>query len=189
MKYYLNFAYYLNALKKQKMKKNYLYVLLALVIPVSASTQQLTPFVVSASGGFYENTSGMLSFTTGELMIESYSIPTNILTQGFQQAWDFSTSVIENPKYNLSYSLYPNPSAGNVDVIIESDRRLTVDIMVIDILGRKLLENGFNYDDHIHSMPLDLSEVSEGTYLVFLTFEDKISGLTNQLVEKVLIIR
>lgn len=61
--------------------------------------------------------------------------------------------------------------------------------MVIDILGRKLLENGFNYDDHIHSMPLDLSEVSEGTYLVFLTFEDKISGLTNQLVEKVLIIR
>src|SRR5687767_11905584 len=85
------------------------------------TSQQLSPFVVSSSGGFYSNAEGMLSFTTGELAaIETYTHPLVTLTQGFQQPWDLNTHVDDNQSSGFSFDIYPNPSDGIVHLITKS---------------------------------------------------------------------
>jgi hypothetical protein len=74
-----------------------------------ANAQYCTPSIISTSGNYYANTAGSVSFTIGEPIIETYSDPTNILTQGFQQA-DYSFEAVDNiiPE-KTSITVYPNP--------------------------------------------------------------------------------
>ena len=49
--------------------------------------QSLSPQVIASGGGFQSNTIGSLSFTIGETNTQTLSSATNMLTQGFQQAF------------------------------------------------------------------------------------------------------
>jgi len=69
---------------KNKPMKNYLLAILVLTASVSVKAQQLE--VIATSGDFYENSSGSLSWTLGEVFIETLSETNFILTQGFQQS-------------------------------------------------------------------------------------------------------
>ena len=156
----------------------------------TGNCQQLSPFVVSTSGGFYSNAEGMLSFTTGEMSaIETYSNQYNILTQGFQQAWDFSTSVKDPVIPGFSFSIYPNPSAGNFELITKSDNNASVSIEVYDVIGRRMFQKVVYQETSFMVTPLDLLQAPEGTFLVFLTITEYTSNITSQVVEKIQIIR
>ena len=60
-------------------------IITALSITMAVSSQTLSPEVNASAGDYYTNSSGSLSVTIGETVIETYFGANGILTQGFQQ--------------------------------------------------------------------------------------------------------
>ncbi|HZV70838.1 MAG TPA: T9SS type A sorting domain-containing protein [Saprospiraceae bacterium] len=135
-----------------------------------SKAQSLVPSVIASSGGFYSNASGMLSFTTGELSsIETYSSPNLILTQGFQQSWDFGTAVDENDASGFSFEVIPNPSDGHFSLSTRSDVNEMMNVKILDLLGKEISNVSFYHEGVIHDQAVDLSGVASGLYLIVLS--------------------
>lgn len=103
--------------------------LLFLIISQSAYTQS----IVGNAGEEFSSSSGRLSWTLGEPVIETVSSTSNILTQGFQQDYLNILNVLEH--FNLDdLNIYPNPTR---DVLyIRSKDHLQIFIFSTD--GKKL---------------------------------------------------
>jgi hypothetical protein len=154
------------------------------------SAQQLTPFVVSPSGGFYSNDSGMLSFTVGEMAaVTTLATSTAILTQGFQQYWDLGTPTIEHPHIAFSSEIHPNPSDGNFTLVTETTETANVDVRIMDLLGREIFRTSYHYESTIHTQHFNLTDLPQGCYLVHLTVKDDYTSITNYQVQKIQIIK
>ncbi len=118
--------------------KNYLFLILVLTASVSVKAQQLE--VVAASGDFYKNSSGSLSWTLGEAAIETLSESNYILTQGFQQSKITVTSVNELPGLDFTISVFPNPASDFLTVKVEKNDGFTgLMYHLYDINGKLLL--------------------------------------------------
>ncbi len=68
--------------------KKIIHILLALTLMSSAfqaSTQTLSPSVISTGGHYSSSINGSISSTVGEAIIETFSNGSNLLSQGFQQ--------------------------------------------------------------------------------------------------------
>ncbi len=68
--------------------KNLTLLVIACFLGLTVTAQSLTPSVVASSGEHFENPNNSISFTLGEVVTETYSNGSTILTQGFQQAVD-----------------------------------------------------------------------------------------------------
>jgi len=147
-------------------------ILAALCQMISVSilcAQQLSPSVISSSGGFYSNGSAMLSFTTGEMAsVETYAQPQAILTQGFQQPSDIGTHVIEHPRVAFEFGIYPNPSDGNVNLLTRSEERTELRVRITDLLGRLVFHEARNHDSDEKVHALDIHGLPAGMYLFTL---------------------
>jgi hypothetical protein len=129
-------------------------------------SQSLSPFVTSTSGSFYSNNAGMLSSTIGELTLtETFTGTNTILTQGFQQVFDFGVSVNE---VNLSPAImvYPNPTSG-ILVIEFSEKYTDIEINVYDLTGR-VVYNRY-YDEAVNnSLQITINHLQDGLYFLQL---------------------
>ena len=148
-----------------------IFIVLLLVCIQTGFAQQLVPTVLSSSGGFYNQPEAMLSFTTGESsVITSLVSPSAILTQGFQQSWDFGTYVEEHPESNFIAAVFPNPSDGHVDLFTKSEINAEMHVKVSDLLGREILQRTYYREGLIHDQPLDLTGMAQGIYVVILSW-------------------
>ena len=96
--------------------------------------------VVSTAGSHGETTSGSLSWTVGEPVIETITDGTNTLTQGFQQSKLTVTAVYELPGLDFTISVFPNPASDFLTVKVEKNDRLTgLMYHLYDINGKLLL--------------------------------------------------
>ena len=158
-------------------------VLILLHVFHAVKAQSLVPSVIASSGGFYSNASGMLSFTTGELSaIETYTTPNLILTQGFQQSWDFGTAVDEHVASRFSIEVNPNPSDGHFNLTTISDISENMNVKILDVLGKEILNVPFYHEGLIHDQSIDLSGVASGLYLVVLSTKSR--GLDRTSITK-----
>lgn len=80
--------------------------------------------VVSTGGDYMENTTGSISFTIGEMVIETLDNETNCLTQGFQQTILDVYTFNEKPTDELNITIYPNPTRDYIKVKTDSNESL-----------------------------------------------------------------
>ncbi|MGD0710407.1 MAG: hypothetical protein ABR968_04440 [Bacteroidales bacterium] len=94
------------------MKSKFLVLIAVLgICGLTARSQTLSPTVISSSGGFYNNSSGMLSTTVAEMtMVQTFQSGSNFLTQGFQQPEDYTVGIVETPVVSGDILIYPNPT-------------------------------------------------------------------------------
>lgn len=164
-------------------KANWIIILLATA--GYSSAQQLTPSVISTSGGFYASPSASLSFTTGEMAaVETYVTAGNILTQGFQQPWDFGTYIDEHPLQDFSFGVYPNPSSGNIYLLTESPQELDLSIHIVNLLGVELKQFQAAHFGSTSVSPIDITNLPQGTYIVSLLVTDRASAATHTFIKK-----
>ena len=172
--------------------KHTLYLSALTIILTTGSTfaQQLTPWVISSSGGFYSNSSGMLSSTIVVMAaVETLNSPVNILTQGFQQPWDFGTYVIDYPGAEFSFDVFPNPSASVVNLFTQSTEHADLDVIITDLLGREVFHSQLFHQDLMHLHELDLSRVTSGTYFLSLSIQKNGTAFKGTHALKIQIIR
>jgi len=172
------------------MKNQYHFLLFLFVIATKTTAQQLLPFAISSSGGFYNNSSGMLSFTTAEMSaVETYISPSSILTQGFQQAWDFGTKTTEYPNHHFSFGIYPNPSIGHFNLFIDTELNQNIDVKILDLLGKVILQTSYYHESGINVESIDLSFAAPGIYIVSLTIKEKITSPAYHSTKKIHIVK
>ena len=117
--------------------KNYLLAILVLTASVSVKAQQLE--VVATSGDFYVNSSGSLSWTLGEVAIETLSETNFILTQGFQQSKLTVTAINDLQTSGIELSVYPNPTDNFLFIEVKTDNQRDLQINLFDLNGKLIL--------------------------------------------------
>lgn len=130
---------------------------------VVSSAQSVSPDVIASAGDFYSNASGSISWTLGEPMGETYTSANNILTQGFQQPWDFGTSVATQSPVNAD--LFPNPTNDLVNIQFGNNSNGTYVIEVCNTLGQVLTTTQYTASPSARTT-VSLFNYSDGIYFI-----------------------
>lgn len=125
------------------------------VLGTLLSAQELSRSVVGSAGSYFSAVNvGNIHFTVGEIAVTRTS---NGLTleRGFHHGIYelLSTAVWSAPEVNLALTVFPNPTADQVN--LTGDWQLNDQLRVTDLLGRPLLEQ---------QLPLERAEISLRTY-------------------------
>jgi len=131
--------------------------------------QTLSPTVISSSGGFYSNTSGMLSFTVAEMtMVQTFSAGSNILTQGFQQPEDYTVGIVEPPVVSGDILIYPNPTNGNFTLNYYNYDNSETTLRLFNLSGQVLMEKQVSQLVGLNTINFNISDFSQGMYILEL---------------------
>jgi hypothetical protein len=96
--------------------------------------------VVSSAGSYVETTSGSLSWTVGEPVIETITDGTNTLTQGFQQSKLTVTAINDLKVSGIELFVYPNPTNSFLSIEVKTDKQRDLLLSLFDINGRLILQ-------------------------------------------------
>ncbi len=170
--------------------KRHLLCTFVLAYMVSAHAQTLSPTVIASSGAYATGGGVSLSYTVGELAaVQTFSSPSVILTQGFQQPNDIVNGLInieQNPEG--SFVVYPIPAQTTLWFGYEFTESGKVQISMFNILGQKMdyaLDENYSSGKLIHSF--DCSSYASGNYILSVKFVST-SGQEKILSKKVQII-
>jgi hypothetical protein len=156
--------------------------LLVFSLSVSAlcSAQSVSPDVIASAGDFFSNASGSISWTLGEPMGETYSQTNNIVTQGFQQPWDFGTPVVGGDPVNAE--VYPNPTSDLVNLQFGDNTSGQYVIEVYNTLGQKLKTSTFTASPSAKTS-VSLFEYSDGIYFITVRKADGTENSTFRITK------
>jgi len=129
-----------------------------LIVFTGANAQQ----VISSTGGTGTNANGTLTYTLGEMVIDTKTIGSTIITQGFHQTKLTVTSVKELQNLSFTITAFPNPTNDFVTVKLENGKPQKISFILYDANG-KALQNG-----NIVNYEVELSFISfnPGTYFL-----------------------
>ena len=96
--------------------------------------------VVSTAGSYGETSSGSLSWTIGEPVIETITDGTNTLTQGFQQSKLTVTTINDLKFTSIELSVYPNPTNSFLSIEVKTDKQRDLLLSLFDINGKLILQ-------------------------------------------------
>jgi hypothetical protein len=94
--------------------------------------------VISSSGSVLKNSAGSLSFTVGELVIDTKSAGATAITQGFHQTKLTITAINVLREQKFSISAFPNPTNNFVNLKIEKGEIRDVGFVLFDLQGKVL---------------------------------------------------
>jgi hypothetical protein len=148
------------------MKALILLVFGAIVLIQISGAQTLSPSVISSSGSFYQDGNGMLSSTVGEMtMIETFPSGNSILTQGFQQPFDFSVGMSYEDGNNF-IDIFPNPSSGNMTISWPVNSPDVFEVFVFDAIGKMVFRKKVFIQPLSKNIHLSLDELIAGMYII-----------------------
>lgn len=96
-------------------------------------------------------------------MGETYTSANNIVTQGFQQPWDFGTHVVVGEPVNAE--VYPNPTADVVNIQFGDDSKGQYVIEVYNTLGQQLRSTNYTATPSSRAA-ISLLEYADGIYFI-----------------------
>lgn len=147
------------------MRTLYTIVALIFVLNTFSSAQSISPQVIGVAGNYYSVSGSSLSFTIGESATTTISGSNNKITQGFQQPSYTATGITEVESSIYEINIYPNPASNSITIQNEgSVFSNNTQVFLIDVLGRKLIEQELNNQQ----TSIDLQQLSSGTYFIVI---------------------
>lgn len=113
-------------------------------------------YLISGGGTHSSGTGGSVSWSIGEVVVQTVTSGSNHLTQGFHQGNIYVVGIEELEE--LSISLYPNPASELITV--ETEEYLIY--MMYDMSGRLVDQNDLNPGINT----IDVTSYSRGTYTI-----------------------
>jgi len=148
-------------------------------LPIVGSAQSVTPEVVASAGEHFDNGTIQLSWTLGEVMIDTYDNGTNILTQGFHQPMLTVTSIEENLS-NIRMNLYPNPTSEFLNIELGNNDK-DINLQLFDMNGKLIHRDVITANTNNFVLPMNA--VATGKYLVQMQSQDGKLNTTHQVVK------
>ena len=113
--------------------------------------------VVSASGGSFSNSSAQISYTLGEMVIETFAGANHVLTQGFHQTRLHIVGIEENPELYFQIQAYPNPVNHYLNIKTQGfETPESLIFMLFDMNGRLVAQDNLSgFDTQIDFQKLE----------------------------------
>ncbi len=147
--------------------KTYIFVI-TIFLGVQLHAQSIERQVIGAAGASFNNSTIVLDFTVGEIVITTVKDDTFVLTQGFHQS-PYTILTID-PDTPTIFSMYPNPTSGLV--FIEGDGILETEIYATT--GQKVYST--------KATSFDLTHLSSGVYIARILTTTKL--ITKRIVKE-----
>lgn len=128
------------------MKRVILFILV-IITSISVNAQDISSSVVASAGGSAETSNFIVSWTLGEVAIETLESSSITLTQGFQQGYFEITSIDEPITGNFALKVYPNPAAEFIWVAMETVDIKVATIEIFDIDGKRVYNQKWHLID------------------------------------------
>jgi hypothetical protein len=138
--------------------------------------------VQASSGDFYSGGGATLSWTLGEAATETYSNTSNALTQGFQQP-DLTITKVEEADAGVSVTVFPNPSAGQLNVSLSSAAARRVKLELLDASGRLVHTQQADVPAGDQSLSMSLASLAAGQYLLRITDTEQNTQSTYKILK------
>ncbi|MFY7708144.1 MAG: T9SS type A sorting domain-containing protein [Flavobacteriales bacterium] len=139
-------------------------------ILVLCSTYSNAQFATLAGGGEGSGPGGTVSFSVGQLVVESTEDSEGSISPGVQQTYE-SNEVYINEVYLHTVKVFPNPTTHLIQLTF--DKPFNGTLKVYDMNARIVLEQRVNEITKI----IDVQSWSAGTYLIFLADEKSIFSI------------
>lgn len=149
------------------------------LLPIIGLAQSISPEVIASAGEHFDNGTVQLSWTLGEVMIDTYDNGSNILTQGFHQTELTITSIEENLS-DIRMNLYPNPTSQDLNIELGNNEK-DINVLLYDMSGKLIHKDVINAYDTKYVLPMQ--SVATGKYLVQTQTEDGKMNATHQVVK------
>ena len=138
----------------------------------------VTPDVLAPAGDHFSTPAGQLSYTLGELLIETATAGQNIITEGFHQP-DLLITVVPANDIVISSTIFPNPASQFFNIQIVGGT-LAVELSVFDPQGKLFLQQRVQTDV---TEQVDISTWPVGLYFI------RINSTTGKLLHTAKLIR
>jgi hypothetical protein len=125
--------------------------------------QVITPDVITTAGDYFEQSSGSLSITIGEPIIETFGISDGYLTQGFQQPHYWMLSIEEQDRTDINIIAYPNPTHDFLQLMVVGNEINNYYYQVFSLSNQLIKEGELILNQNF---TMDLSSFSPSTYLL-----------------------
>ncbi len=138
---------------------------------IMTNAQSISPEVIASAGEHFLGTDMQISWTMGEVVIETYEAGNSILTQGFHQTHLIVTpDPVNVPNLaDWNVSVYPNPTSEQLIInLTGNNQELLAELY--DMNG-KLVINEPIYKDQ-QQKELDLSTLAQSYYLLKVHSKD-----------------
>lgn len=147
----------------------------------SLSAQSLQSGLVSTAGGFSTSPSSSLSWTIGELVIQTYSSGQQQLTQGFHQNRMTLTPVFEIDSQPVELDVFPNPSSQIITLRSSKTNGIPLRYELLNIYGQLLRQGRLQGNN----TTINLSPLNPQLYLlnVIGTYGKKVAVFKIQKID------
>lgn len=136
-----------------------LLTLLLFLLPSAVQSQE----IIGSSGDFFPFSNGSIAFTIGEPITETAALSNGFLTQGFQQTFPSTSSLLES-EIEQPY-FYPNPANELIELVFPKGS-FYKQLFVLDASGKQIEMVELNQLIH---QKFDIHQLSRGCYFIFVT--------------------
>jgi hypothetical protein len=118
--------------------------------------------VLAPSGGAGQNSSGSISYTFGELVIDTQTSSNTTITQGFHQTQIVVTAITEPSMPGFRVVVFPNPANDFVTLKIEKGEIQNVEFVLFDAQGKFLLKGKLTDTEQ----KVSFEQLNTGNYVI-----------------------
>ena len=158
----------------------FLTVFSVAVLPMFGMAQSISPEVIASAGEHFDNGTTQLSWTLGEVVIDTYDNGTNILTQGFHQTQLTVTSV-EESLADIRLNMYPNPTSEVLNIDL-GNNEIDIELKLFDMSGKLVHQDKIEAYQTQYVVPM--SKVATGSYLVQMQSVDGKFNTTHKVIKQ-----
>ncbi len=147
----------------------YFITILALGLCFGLNAQSIEPQVVGSTGAHYTSTGAQLSFTAGEVMIETVTATNSMITQGFHQPESSGVGIADNGAGKIKVNVFPNPTFDQLNIRLE-DHSQNFEVMIFDVQGKQVHKSTYKENDS--QKQINVQEWAAGSYVLKLISKD-----------------
>ncbi len=106
---------------------------------LNLQAQELSPQVLTTAGDSYMGSAIQLDWTLGELAITTIETPNQKISQGFHQAYFFTTLQVEDlPTAVGTIKVSPNPTSDWIELQMSFNEKQRIQLLLIDLSGKTI---------------------------------------------------
>ena len=148
--------------------KKPLLLIFFIILSYSLFAQQSNRDIISANGATDSLSSGTISYTVGQLVIETAQKDNTTLNQGFHQVDIEVVTTYKNPDKQLEFVAYPNPAENYIQLHAQLKEYQGIQYTLYDLRGAAQEKGSINAT----TQKIDLSQLAAGQYILQITRDD-----------------